>query len=125
MTTESTAAPKPEALSVRDAALEIVRKVGKPITTSGRTPVRATMAIADDLRIAHNTPFTAQPAAPEEMCRALLRAGRLPLPYTLDVWVGKTKTFSIAWSKDEFRVTTFKRGPWIDRLLTGSSARVR
>jgi hypothetical protein len=90
---------------------------------TGRTPVRTTTAEAGGFLIAHNTPFTPRPAPSEEMRRALVRAGREPLPYTLDVWdVGKGKTFSVAWSNDDFRVITFKRGRWIDRLLTASAS---
>ncbi len=74
------------------------------------------MAETDDLRIVLNTPFTPRPAPAAEIRGALARAGRSPLPYTLDLWEGKAKTFSVAWSDNQLRVTIFKRGPWIDRL---------
>jgi hypothetical protein len=97
-----------------------VRQIGTPQTTFGKTPVKITMAQADGLRIAHNTPFTPQPAPSNEVRRALAQAGRSQLPYVLDIWDGKTKVFSVAWGDDDLRVTTFKKGPWTERLKAAS-----
>lgn len=78
--------------------------------------MRITLAETDGLRIVHNTPFTAQPAPADPMREALATAGRAPLPYALDIWDGRTKTFSISWSDDDLRVTTFKKGTWTTSL---------
>jgi hypothetical protein len=109
-----------EVAAVREAALEIVRRIGKAKTTSGKTPVKLTTAEANGLLIAHTTPFTPRPLPSDDEKRALAAAGRMPLPYALDIWDGKAKVLSLAWSDSQLRVTTFKRGPWIDRLKVAS-----
>lgn len=77
-----------DALVVRDAALKLLRRVGKPITTAGATPFRTMAGESDGFRVVHSTPFNPPPAVTETMRRALAAASRAPLPYTLDLWDG-------------------------------------
>jgi hypothetical protein len=106
--------------AIRDAALMILRREGHPQTTAGKTPNRITFVELASLRIAHNTPFTPQPAPSDSLSYALAQAGRLPQPYALDIWDDRKKTFSVSWSEGDaaLRVTTFRKGPWINRLLS-------
>ena len=80
-----------EAIAVRDAALEVVRRTGKPQITFGKTPVKIPMAETAGLHIAQNTLFTPRPAPSGDVERVLAAAGRPPLPYTLDIWDGKAE----------------------------------
>jgi hypothetical protein len=64
---------KAEALGIRDAALVIVRRIGKADTYAGKNKGRFTSAETDNLQFADTTPFTPQPAPPEAMRYALAR----------------------------------------------------
>jgi hypothetical protein len=109
-----------EARAIRDAALVLLRRIGRPQMTEGKTPVRITLAETEGLRLVHNIPFTPQPAPSGPMRQALAIAGRAPLPYALDIWNGRTKTFSMSWNDDDLQLTTFKKGSWATSLLAAA-----
>jgi hypothetical protein len=111
-----------EARAIRDAALVLLRRVGRSQTTGGKTPVRILFAEVEDLRIVHNTPFTPRPMPSSDALQSLATTGREPLPYAMDIWHGRTKMFSISWSDDDFRVTTFKKGTWTSNLGCAEAA---
>ena len=106
------------AISIRDAALEKVKKEGQfEDTNVGLLLIWK----GDELEISHHTPFQKVPPPSEDVLRQCYAADVDPtnnLPYGLDVWDTKGKVLNIEWhNNNHVELVSFKRGEWEEQVL--------
>lgn len=118
------------ALQIRDASLRLIKRHGEvkqlPNVNTSHLSVRT-----DQYFLMLNTPEHPRPGLPDHI-RAIGAARGLEvteLPYSLDIWIqginkpGQMgKVLSISWDGDRFVLTSFKRGPWEETILSAAPA---
>lgn len=108
-----------DAIAIRDAALEKLRKVGRRVA---RKPITGTTLEWSDgsLLILHRTPFQRLPPVPDQLKHEIARfEGGMNLGYGLDIWdQGNRKVLNVEWNDDgALKLVSFRRGPWEAKLL--------
>jgi hypothetical protein len=107
---------------IRDAALSVVVKLGKPIVVE-KMVGRPLEASIEGFSIFHITPFQKTPEPSQHVKYAAAKHGitwRPPPPYLVDIrLVPGRKVFSVAWGpNEEFETICFKRGRWESNFLS-------
>jgi hypothetical protein len=98
------------ALTLRDAAVVIVKRYGK-LEDCGAA--KLLIARIGEIVISYRSPFQPLPKLDEKSKYEIARlGGRLNLSYGLDVWAPK-KVLNIEWDdRGAFEVISFRRGDW-------------
>jgi hypothetical protein len=86
------------AVEIRDAALAVIRRIGRMEQLGGCNPV---------------------PAMPDHLRYKLAMDGHRVCPYNVNIWVPRRKVFLVSWDDADPRmdITTFVKGDWPAALL--------
>jgi len=108
------------ALRIRDAAISKIQSEGRWEQTGRVGPTM--MWDGEGLKIGYRTPFQKLPPVTDPLLKQrLVAAGKMNLPYGLDIWdmEGVGKVLNIEWSETgDIHLVSFRRGAWEEKVLT-------
>lgn len=115
-----TAAKRARALTLRDAALKVVRRIGvwQEIRV-GQSSAQILFARLGGIQVAYRSPFQRIFQLDEQVkYRAAQLGMALPLPYGLDVWA-PNKVLNMEWDdRGSVALTTLRAGSWETELIS-------